>query len=59
MSFNELIVNGGFETGGLAPWVGLNAAITSQDSHSGFFAARLTGGAVNSYIFQTVPVTAG
>ncbi|HDR5039316.1 TPA: NTTRR-F1 domain, partial [Bacillus anthracis] len=59
MSINELIVNGSFESGSFFPWVPINATITSEFSHSGFFAARLTGGTVNSYIFQTVPIDSG
>lgn len=37
MTIQNLIVNGSFETGTLSPWVGMNATITSQYSHSGFF----------------------
>ena len=56
MSFNELIVNGSFETGTFAPWTPSNATITSLFSHSGFFAAQLAGGATNAFIFQFDPI---
>ena len=59
MTIQNLIVNGSFETGVLSPWVGMNATITSQYSHSGFFSARLQGGNVVSFIAQTVPVNVG
>ncbi len=59
MSFNELIVNGSFETGTFLPFVPFNAAITSQFSHSGFFAALLEGGTSEAFVSQTVPVTEG
>ncbi|MEC1538283.1 hypothetical protein P9D55_20310 [Bacillus sonorensis] len=48
------MVNGGFETGTLAPWVGVNTTVTSEFSHSGFFSARLFGGTFTSYITQFV-----
>ena len=41
MTIQNLIINGGFETGTLSPWTGVNATITNQYSHSGFFSARL------------------
>ena len=59
MSFNELIVNGSFETGTFPPFVPFNAIITSQFSHSGFLAALLLGATSEAFISQTVPVTAG
>ncbi len=59
MSFNELIVNGSFETGTFSPFVPFNAAITSQFSHSGFLAALLVGGTSEAFISQTVPLTGG
>ncbi len=37
MTIQNLITNGGFETGTLSPWSGVNATITNQYSHSGFF----------------------
>ncbi|PKM94267.1 MAG: hypothetical protein CVU84_12480 [Firmicutes bacterium HGW-Firmicutes-1] len=56
MSFNDQIVNGGFETAALFPWISSGATITSQFSHSGFFAARLAGGFSSSFILQFLPV---
>ncbi|NGY80089.1 hypothetical protein F6Y02_37285 (plasmid) [Bacillus megaterium] len=36
-----------------------NAVITSEYSHSGFYSARLQGGATFSYISQFVPIEPG
>lgn len=54
----NLVGNGGFETGSLSPWFGSGASITAVNPHSGFFAASLAGG-TNAYIYQTFPVTPG
>ena len=43
MSIQNLVVNGSFENGALPPWVGQNATVTTQFSHSGFWSARLLG----------------
>ncbi|MCY8434002.1 NTTRR-F1 domain, partial [Bacillus haynesii] len=59
MSIQNAVMNGGFETGTFSPWVGVNASVTSQFSHSGFFSARFLGGTVTSYIAQFVPARAG
>jgi hypothetical protein len=59
MTIQNLIVNGSFETGTLAPWVSANTTITNLFSHSGTFSARLQGGPITSYIAQFVSVTPG
>ncbi|PAC98086.1 NTTRR-F1 domain, partial [Bacillus licheniformis] len=59
MSIRNAVMNGGFETGTLSSWLGVNASVTSQFSHSGFFSARFLGGTVTSYIAQFVPARAG
>lgn len=59
MSFNELIINGGFETGAFPPWIPYDAAITFDYKHSGFFSAILDAEAEDSFIFQVVPITPG
>lgn len=59
MSLQNLIINGGFESGTFTPWTPQNASITNTASHSGFFSASLQGGAVVSYVSQIVPVPAG
>jgi len=59
MTVQNLIINGGFETGTLSPWAGINATISMQYSHSGFFSTRLQGGNTVSYIAQIVPINPG
>src|SRR4051812_45296070 len=59
MSIQNLIINGGFETGTLVPWTSSNTTVTNLFSHSGTFSARLQGGPITSYIAQFVPVTPG
>lgn len=56
MSINELIANSGFETGAFPPWTATNSTITTQYSHSGYYAAQLAGGTLNAFIFQFVSV---
>ncbi|WP_346817878.1 NTTRR-F1 domain [Bacillus paramobilis] len=54
---NNRIVNGGFETGALSPFIVNNVSSVSIDnahSHSGIFSARLSGDAT---IAQAVPVS--
>jgi len=55
----NVLSNGGFETGNLASWYSQYTTVTNTYSHSGYYSARLSGGAVNSYISQFVPVQAG
>lgn len=59
MSVNNIIINDSFETGSFPPWIPFNATITREFSHTGYFATRLVGGAINSFIYQIVPITAG
>lgn len=59
MSFNNLIVNGGFETSLLSPWTGLGAEVTAAFSHTGIFSVQLSGDTVNAFIAQSVPATPG
>ncbi|MFB5761484.1 NTTRR-F1 domain [Paenibacillus medicaginis] len=59
MPIQNRIVNGGFESGTLFPWITMNAVVTSQFSHSGMFSARLQGGPVISYLAQFVPANSG
>lgn len=58
LSFTELIVNTGFETGAFPPWLQQNAIITSQYRHSGFFAAQLEGDAIGAFVVQFLPIPA-
>ena len=44
MSINDLIVNGGFETGFLPPWQGYSTIVTSAYRHSGVFSAQMQDG---------------
>lgn len=59
MPFRNLVVNGDFESGVLAPWSSLNASVDSTTSHTGLFSARLQGGNVTAYLSQFVPATPG
>ncbi|MFS0566840.1 NTTRR-F1 domain [Brevibacillus invocatus] len=52
----NLINNGGFETGSLWPWQGMNASIHSMHLQTGYFCAELAGGMIKASIQQIVPV---
>ena len=54
------IVNGGFETGTLSPFIVNNpsfVSINNSTSHSGVYSAKLSGGLTNAIIAQAVPVS--
>nr|WP_318540708.1 NTTRR-F1 domain [Terribacillus saccharophilus] len=60
MPDQNIVRNGGFESGSLVPWVSSFASITQQYTHSGNYAARLDGGQETAFIAQYVsPVIAG
>ncbi|MGG3158384.1 NTTRR-F1 domain [Priestia megaterium] len=59
MSFQNLIINGGFETGTLTSWSPANTTVTSQFSHSGSFSVRFQSSPFTSYIGQFVPLNSG
>jgi hypothetical protein len=59
LSIQNIVINGRFETGTIAPWVSMNAVVTSQYAHSDFYSVRLQGGNIVSYIAQIVPVNPG
>ncbi|WP_017470377.1 NTTRR-F1 domain, partial [Amphibacillus jilinensis] len=59
MSIENLIINGGFETGDLTGWTFLNTIVTPTQSLSGNFSARFTSGAAQAFISQTVPANPG
>ena len=59
MSIQNLIINGGFETGTLTPWTSSNTTVTSQFSHSGSFSVRFQSSPFTSYIGQFVPLNSG
>ncbi|MEH7521557.1 NTTRR-F1 domain, partial [Priestia megaterium] len=59
MSIQNLIINGGFETGTLTPWTSANTTVTSQFSHSGSLSARFQSSPFASYIGQFVPLNPG
>ncbi|MBJ6361208.1 NTTRR-F1 domain [Paenibacillus sp. GCM10012307] len=59
MAIENLVTNGGFESGAFTPWIPSNASITNVYKHSGTYSAQLHDGASSSYISQYVPVTAG
>ncbi|BCD23505.1 hypothetical protein BC30090_2402 [Bacillus cereus] len=54
------IVNGGFETGTLSPFIVNNPSfisINNSNSHSGVYSARLSGSLATAIIAQAVPVS--
>ena len=59
MGINNLIINGGFETGTLTPFIATNTFIDSLQSHTGYWSARFPGGNSTSSLVQSVPVTPG
>lgn len=59
MASEDLIMNGGFETGSLSPWLGSGVTLATLPTHTGFYAVQLAGGGTNSYLYQMVPVTPG
>ena len=59
LGINNLIINGGFETGSLAPFISTNTFISTKHSHTGYWSARFPGGKCTSSLVQSVPVTPG
>ncbi|WP_425463724.1 NTTRR-F1 domain [Metabacillus indicus] len=59
MTIVNRITNSSFESGNFGSWVPFNAEITREFSHSGYFAARLTGDFQNGYVFQIVEANPG
>jgi hypothetical protein len=59
LTIDNRIINGSFETGGLTPWSGFDASITTMKTHSGYYSALLSGGASDAYVYQIVPVNPG
>ncbi|HLR41536.1 MAG TPA: NTTRR-F1 domain, partial [Virgibacillus sp.] len=56
MAINNLIVNGGFETGTLDGWSAVNANVSGLKSHAGRFSAVFMGRSQAS-LSQTVPIS--
>ncbi|WP_179134083.1 NTTRR-F1 domain [Halobacillus massiliensis] len=59
MTIENRIINGGFETGSLAPWNGFNANVTSTASHSGQYSAQLILPSSLGFINQIVNASPG
>ncbi|WP_200411107.1 NTTRR-F1 domain [Virgibacillus salexigens] len=59
MTVNNLLLNGGFETGDFQSWEIMNSTITQFYSHTGNASAKLGGGTSPASISQTVPVAPG
>lgn len=59
MAVNNLITNGGFESGNLDGWSQINAFVTPYTPHSGRFVAGFNSGAQDAAISQLVPITPG
>src|SRR5699024_8426839 len=56
LAINNLIVNGGFETGTLDGWSAVNANVSGLISHAGRFSAVFMGRSQAS-LSQTVPIS--
>ena len=54
---NEILVNGGFETGLIDPWGGFKNGIFSADAFTGNFSGKIENG--DGSLFQLAPVTGG
>lgn len=59
LAMKNLIINSGFETGTIAPFVGTNIIINSNHSHSGQHSVLLPGGQRESRIMQSVSINPG
>ncbi|SEO96625.1 hypothetical protein SAMN04488134_1253, partial [Amphibacillus marinus] len=59
MSIQNLILNGGFETGNLTGWISSNTNVVTSQSHSGLFSARFANSTVPALISQTVSAKSG
>ncbi|MFH6772330.1 glycosyl hydrolase [Gaetbulibacter aestuarii] len=54
---NEILVNGNFETGQIAPWGGFKNGIFAADAYVGNFSGKIENG--DGSLFQLAPVEAG
>ncbi|MEB9662956.1 NTTRR-F1 domain, partial [Bacillus cereus] len=52
----NLIMNGGFESGTLAPFITTNVQVVNTNSHSGIYSASLIGGEANAQLIQAIPI---
>ncbi|WP_082234619.1 NTTRR-F1 domain [Halobacillus massiliensis] len=59
MTIINRITNGGFETGTLAPWMSLNASVTSAASHTGTSSALLSPASSTALLYQTFSISEG
>lgn len=56
---NNVIVNGGFETGNLTGWAFANTAIINTFAHSGSYSAQFISSQPYAFLGQIVPVVSG
>ncbi|MEW4282455.1 NTTRR-F1 domain [Priestia koreensis] len=59
MDINNVVMNSGFESNSLQPWVSLNGLLSKNYSHTGSFSVILQGGNINAFLYQFVPAMAG
>ncbi|WP_141237727.1 NTTRR-F1 domain, partial [Bacillus sp. X2(2017)] len=56
---NDVIVNGGFETGNLTGWVSANVSVINTFAHSGRYSAQFISSQPYAFLGQIIPVISG
>uniref|UniRef100_UPI0013D0F535 NTTRR-F1 domain n=1 Tax=Bacillus subtilis TaxID=1423 RepID=UPI0013D0F535 len=56
---NDVIVNGGFETGNLTGWASANTSVINTFAHSGRYSAQFFSNQPYAFLGQIVPVVSG
>ncbi|MCY7939608.1 NTTRR-F1 domain [Bacillus inaquosorum] len=56
---NDVIVNGGFETGNLTGWASANTSVINTFAHSGRYSAQFISSQPYAFLGQIVPVVSG
>lgn len=56
---NDVIVNGGFETGNLTGWASANTSVINTFAHSGRYSTQFISSQPYAFLGQIVPVVSG